>query len=233
MGKKTIVGYGFYINPAFAAALYDYGTRIVNTQHEFFAERVLKKGVALGVSAKLYKSTYNNTNVVELGLRSRDYLTEDRSPTGNYQLKARNYAFYFKLFKRYYVAPWGKYFLLGITVNKYKATYSSDKMFVPVKEYTNIYSGSYVSSEFNDFGPNEQLFQYVDFMIGNGNSRIFGNKFVLEYGYNLNVVAATLVFMDAFDNGSTTASNYIQKTSISRIRGINRFNFFLKVGYLF
>jgi len=57
MGSKTTAGYGFYFNPAITAALIDYGTKIINTQHEFFIERVIKTRTSLGFSAKLYKTT--------------------------------------------------------------------------------------------------------------------------------------------------------------------------------
>jgi hypothetical protein len=225
MGKKTVAGYGFYFNPAFAAALFDYGTNIINTQHEFFIERAVKKRLSLGFSIKLYRTTYNNTGkLTDVG--------SNTPPSGDYSIKARNYAFYLKLYRRQYVAPWGRYFLIGITYNKYASTYDPDKMSITQTTYVPA-TRSYLNYELSDFGPTTQSFKYPDIMMGHGNSRIIANKFCIDYGYSLNLFAATVTILDAFDDSNKELENYIQKTSAMRVRGINRFNFFVKIGYLF
>ncbi len=187
----------------------------------------------LEFSLKLYKSTYNNTSDVYLESAKSYFLTTDHTPQGHYDINAKNYAVTSKFFKRQYVAPWGKYFLLGLTYNTYTTKYSPDQMFVPMKVMSNTYLGNYNYIEFSDFGPTEKSFQYFDVMMGNGKNRIFLNRIVLDYGYNFNLIATTLTFIDVFEGLNLNAADYIPKTSHMRVRGINRFNFFVKLGYLF
>lgn len=107
----------------------------------------------------------------------------------------RNYSLYFKFFKQHYVAPWGRYFVLGITLNTRKAIYDSSEMSV----YYNDPKRSGAILRFNDFGPAEQKFKYPDILMGAGNSRIIADRIILDYGYNINIVAFTITLVDAFD----------------------------------
>ena len=247
MGKHMVVGYGFHINPAISAALIDFGTNVINTQHEFFIEAAVHKRVSLGLSLKLYRSTYNNTGNVDM---SMVYYSSGYIPTGSYQLssyssaynvrpegkisiKARNFAFYLKIYRRAYVAPWGKYLQLGLTWNTRECTYDPYEMKVrtEVSSYTSPYN-SYILS-YNSFGPTVQAYSYPDIMFGGGNSRILGKRIVLDYGYNLNLVAFTLTAIDAFDGYEPGPEKYVRINTAMRVRGINRFNVFVKLGYLF
>ncbi|PBQ31970.1 hypothetical protein CNR22_09375 [Sphingobacteriaceae bacterium] len=248
MGKKTTIGYGFNINPAITAALADYGTSIVNTQHEFFIEQVLGKRFSLGASFKLYKSTYNNTGQVDMkseyynagyisfstyqiaGYGTSPYLAD---PQGQIKIKARNFALYTKLFRRKYVAPWGKYILLGATLNVRTASYNPNEMRVEDRIQTSSYPYTYEDITFNDFGDIKQRYLFPDMLFGMGNCRIVGKHLIIDYGWTMNVAAMAAGVVDAFDIYKPEPDEYIQRNSGMRVRGINRFNAFVKVAYLF
>jgi hypothetical protein len=232
MGKKIIAGYGFYIDPAFGAVITGYGSKIVNIQHEFFLEYVISKKYMIGFSGKLYKSTYNNTANVVLDNSSyfpSAYGLPGDHPGGSYSITARNFQLYAKWFRSNYLAPWGKYFMCGITLNAYDCTYDPNQMQVQFSYYNN----NAPSVPYNNFGPTFQSYQYADLMLGAGHSRIFWNKLVVDYGYNMNLLATLLPALDIIDFTTPDVLGYIKKTSTERVRGINRFNFFIKVGYLF
>lgn len=238
MGKKLVVGYGFYVDPAFGAIAFGYGNSPLNIQHEFFLEYVTSKKYMIGFSAKLYNSTYNNTAAVDLGSNSYNYLfgvdPSANHPSGAYSISARNFQLYAKLFRSNYLAPWGKYFMFGVTLNAFDCEYDPYQMEVSMQG--NIYqNGTSISQTilYNNFGPTIQSYQYIDLMVGGGHSRVFANKIVLDYGYNLNLIATALTLWYAVDDQAPAALDYIKKTSTNRVMGINKFNFFVKVGYLF
>jgi len=130
------------------------------------------------------------------------------------------------------VAPWGRYFLFGVTVNMRECTYDPSEMYLHYEKF--VYGGASPQMiTFSNFGPTTQNYIYPDLLIGKGNSRIIGNRVMLDYGYNVNVAALTLTLIDAFDEYVPVAEKYIQVNSGMRVRGINRFNFFVKLGYLF
>jgi len=228
MGKRTVVGYGFYFNPAFSNIALDYGDNPVNTLHEFFLERTTKKRFAFGLSVRLYRYTYNNIESVNPTGSSSYYSYNSYHPTGNYLIKGRNFNLYGKFFGWRYLAPWGKYFTLGLSYTAYSTTYDPAQMRVQVRQS----NGSYTN--YSNFGAPTQTYSQADITIGNGNSRIFGDKFVVDYGYTINTLAMARILVNAFDFGEPIlASEYIGTTSTKRVAAINRFNFYIKVGYLF
>lgn len=240
MGKKFCVGYGLYAHPAFNSIVLNYGDYPINTLHEFFVEYTTGKKFTLGLSAQLFRYRYNATediNVYTAGSSgSYNIKDADVKPSGNYLIKGRNYRLYGKFFKDKYLAPWGKYFLLGVALDRYITFYNPEEMNVPVTaQFTSYATGAIVQQEIyvNDFGPTTQIFQKADIFFGNGNSRILGNKIVLDYGYSIGFVAMARVFIDALDYTTPTPENYIEKTATSRSAAINRFNLYLKIGYLF
>ena len=237
MGKKVTAGYGFYFNPAFASVVGGYGNNPVNTLHEFFIERATSKKFVIGFSAKLYRYEYNNVDLVNVNGYYNYYSsqTEDH-PEGSYKIKGRNFQLYGKFFMGKYVAPWGKYFMLGLSLNNYKTIYDPDYMKIQIMNQNYYYNQNYASavSYLSDFGPTVQSFQNVDICFGHGNSRILGNRIVLDYGYNFNFIAMTRILLFGLEDvqGYST-QEYIEKTSTKRVAAINRFNFYLKLGYLF
>src|SRR5690606_18264099 len=104
-------------------------------------------------------------------------------------------------------------FLLGLTHNRYICSYSPNQMYFDFTDYDFLNNTS-KTTRFNDFGPTTQLHKYTDIVIGNGNSRIFANKLVIDYGYSINLIAMTLTVLDApDDDGRATYLDYIKVTS--------------------
>lgn len=235
MGKRLNMGYGFYINPAFTAYLYGYGESRFNIQHEGFLEYATGKKFSLGFSAKFCKSSYLNT--AEVDLYPRNYTgasQQEDKPSGSYSLTCQSFALYGKAFKQNYLAPWGRYFLFGLTLNRYETKYSPHEMKVGIiQEVKSPLGSKYVQAYYSDFGYTTQSYNYVDIVIGNGRTRVYKNRITVDYGYNLQVIAMTLAILDATEGGPYNADEYIQKTGAMRVRGINRFNFYFKLGYLF
>ncbi len=228
MGKKVVVGYGFYFNPAFSNFVLEYADSPINTLHEFFIEGATGKKFMLGFSAKLYKYTYNNIELVDTYGYANYAQQIDPHPQGYYVIKGRNYSLYGKFFKSQYLAPWGKYFNLGISFNRYETEYNPGVMRVQVRD-------SYGTRYITNFGPQIQSYSYADISFGNGHSRIFGNRIVFDYGYNINLIAMSrMLLLAAFDDyRNDTPDEYIKNTSAKRAAAVNRFNFYFKLGYLF
>jgi len=61
--------------------------------------------------------------------------------------------------------------------------------------------------------------------------RIIRNKIVCDYEFNVQLVSLLKAAGSDFKNMGQ--DSYIEKTAIDRVRGLNRFNLFLKLGYLF
>jgi hypothetical protein len=100
-------------------------------------------------------------------------------------------------------------------------------------------NGSYSDTLIANFGPKEQNFTGINFMLGFGRSRIIANRVVLDYGCNLQLFSVAsgvldVVFdgEDLFTSTKNTNTGYIENTYKRRVRGVNRFNVFLKVGIL-
>lgn len=233
MGKKFTAGYGFYFHPSFSNAFLDYGDSPFNIQHALFAEAVTGKKFALGFSAHFYKYTYNNREHVDMQKFSDNagnyYYQSDDHPSGQYKIRAQNFMFYGKTFKGNYLAPWGKYFQFGLVYTRYVTEYYPDEMQIKVESN----NGGFFY--YSDFGPPLKSYQTVDLMIGNGRSRIYGNRIVLDYGYTLQVISCLKAFgyYALEPSKGYTADKYIQTTSAKRVAAMNRFNFYVKLGYLF
>jgi hypothetical protein len=228
MGKRFVVGYGLYANPRLMPSGGGYG---INLLHEAYLEFAMKKSVSVGFSTRFYNGMYTNSRAVSTNGYGNQI---DNHPNGFTNIKGRNYALYFKFYKRNYVAPWGKYVLVGATINTFKTTYDPDNMYVNVSDY---YNGQKQSGYLSDFGPTTQSYSRFDIMFGRGRNRIIANRITLDYGYTVNIIGLSAALFDAEESGFLDSdylnmSNYIEKTSAARVRSINKFNVFLKVGVL-
>lgn len=234
MGKRLVLGYGLYVNPAFNSVVLNYSDSPINAVHEFFLECATGKKFSLGFAAQLYKYTYNNIQDVDaIGYGSNHIKQQSAHPNGSYLITGRNYRLYGKFYKNRYLAPWGKYFLLGLTINTYKSSYDPSSMYVLVDEQ-GYPSSNITTRRVDDFGPTVQSYLTPDLFFGAGNSRIFANRIVLDYGYTISTIALTRILVGISDPiESSSAANYIPDTSLGRVSAINRFNFYLKLGYLF
>lgn len=231
MGKRFTAGYGIYASPGFYGSD---GLTPINLTHEGFLEFATGKKFSLGLSARFYNAVTNNTRETTVSAYDSyngNYLQQTDKPEGVTQLKGKNFMLYGKFFKDRYVAPWGKYFMLGATLNTFSASYDPDQMYMVVRN-SNYYSNqSYIY--YNNFGPVKQNFIKFDVMLGNGRSRIIANRVVIDYGYTVNVWAATSLLLDLVKSeDAVTSDDYIKEIASARAKGVNRFNIFLKVGVL-
>ncbi len=235
MGKKLSAGYGFYASPGLIGSS---GATPLNMLHEAYLEVAAKRKLSIGFSARFYNAVYGNNRQVDLYSYTSSSINQiDDSPTGQTHIKGRNYMLYFKFFGNNYVAPWGRYFILGASVNTFQSSYNPSDMRIRVSTYYNYPISDYKDSYYSNFGSTEQTFAKFDVMLGFGRCRIIANRITLDYGYNVNLMALALTLFDApddniFESDVLTPSTYIEKTSAARVRGVNRFNVFLKVGVL-
>lgn len=251
MGKRFSAGYGFYFSPALIgsngkgntiAGTVDGhandGTLAFNSLHEGFVEYTLTKKFTLGFSARFYKSTYDNSRAVSIADVPTSvntgyyYGQQSQNPLGLYHIKGINLSLYGKLYFSRYIAPWGRYFIFGPTLKMFTCTYDPAEMKV-------TYAGMYGEPNiyYSNFGPTTQKFKGFDIMAGFGRNRIVANRITLDYGFNVNIFALLGTLLDAGGedfslSGNLYASDYIGRTSHARVRGVNRFNAFLKVGVL-
>ncbi len=250
MGKRFVAGYGFYFSPALigtnglGASIIgtrdgnaETGTIAFNSLHELFAEYTVGKKLSLGLSARIYRSAYDNNRTLTVDGSFTDPYGYQQTysasghPDGLYHIRGVNYLLYGKLYFGKFLAPWGRYFMFGPSLNTYSTNYSPDEMKILAKGYGNN------NVFFSDFGPQQQRFVKFDIMAGLGRSRILANRICLDYGFNVNIIALYSTLFDAtgeslFDSSYPSQYNYIQKTSPGRVRGVNRFNAFIKVGVL-
>lgn len=248
MGKRFQVGYGFHFSPAIIgsngseASLIGRGNSAggdlaLNSIHDGFMEFAFKNRTSIGFSARYYKSTFDNS-VYTTGnvYTSSGANVASGTPTGFYQIKGLNYALYFKFYHRRYVAPWGRYFIMGPTINTYKCFYDPATMFLTTND--SYYNGGGLLY-MRDFGPQGQQFMRPDLLFGWGRNRIIANRITLDYGVNFEALALFLTLWDTvsedaniFDSSEITNLSYFERTSKRRVREVNRLNIFIKIGVL-
>jgi hypothetical protein len=237
MGKKLVAGYGFYASPYFFGPD---GEMTLNTLHEGFVDYVFLRNVSVGCSVRYYHTiSPNRCHVSGVLSTSLDYTVDDyQTPGGEIDINGLNYTLYFKIYQSHYSAPWGRYFMIGPTVQTFNATYDLDKMFI-YEESINYYGSTTSQRKISDFGPTRQTFTRADLMLGFGRCRIISNHLTLDYGCNANVLAVTATIFDVttgddiISPANIPMGSYIERTASSRVRGANRFNVFIKVGVLF
>ncbi|MEI8137955.1 MAG: hypothetical protein WCH21_11570 [Bacteroidota bacterium] len=210
IGKKSVVGYGCEVNPAISGA-----TNILpfNLTQQLYFEYAVKTRMSLGIAIKYAATKYDNKETVSnLG-----------NPTDEYTINAFSFVPCVKLYSKQFVAPWGKYWTLGAALN---ATGTKHDPYMYLTK-----SLSDHDTLLMDFGPEKQMHTSVDLLIGKGKSRIIKDKFVIDYGFNFQLIA--LINGITGSNMILTQDNYIKETAVDRVRGLNRFNVYLKIGYLF
>lgn len=250
LGKRFQAGYGFNFSPALLGSN-GAGESIVgrgnviggdmafNSMHEGFFEFAFKNRTSVGFSAKYYKTTYDNRTTAYINNFDpsyNNYYVYDYYPSGYYTIKGMNYTLYFKFFNKRYVAPWGRYFIVGPSLNTYKCSYDPSQMYLT---YTSSYT-SPPTRRFSDFGLQDQSFMRGDILFGWGRSRIAYNRITIDYGVNFEIIALGFTLwdligenpIDIISGNRTTNLNYMEITSRSRVREVNRVNLFLKLGVL-
>jgi hypothetical protein len=248
MGKRFMFGYGFYFSPALLgsngseASIIGRGNAeggdiAFNSTHEGFFEFAFKNRTSVGFSCKYYNTTFDNSTVAygsgpdPSGNLSYIYST----PKGFYNIRGLNYSLYFKFYNKRYVAPWGRYFLMGPVLNTYKCFYDPSTMKMSDTDYPT--SASVVISNFGEQG---QQYLRGDIVAGWGRNRMIGNRITVDYGINFEVIALLWTLWDTVGESPidivtderTTNLNYIEKTSKRRVREVNRLNAYIKIGVL-
>lgn len=237
MGKRTVAGYGIHGSPVVISSVSGASKNSFNVLHDFFIERAMNKRFSLALSIKYYETLYDNSGSLIVPESSGGYYSmyNGYHPSNEYEISGLNFCFSGKKFFGRYIAPWGKYFSFGVNIKRITAKYNPQYMKVLVSEPTRTYPYTNVTKYYNSFGPLEQSFTDIDLMAGIGMARVLSDKIVLDYGYNFNLFAFAATLFDGGDELITTRtmSNYIEKTSKQRVRGVNRFNLYLKLGVLF
>ena len=257
MGKKLVIGYGFNASPAIFGATKNNETLIgtnflgstgtadsdalvFNSAHEINAELVISSKWMICTNVKTYITGFDNSvNLDDNNYRSS--INYNGSINGYYTIKGINFGVYAKYFGSRNVAPWGRYMFFGPVANFSQSSYDPKIMNIKGKINRNYYNGSYYVNQtkdttFSDFGPKNQNFTRFDIMLGWGRSRIISNKVVIDFGATMQAISLGMLLFDLASPASgeyKTRSNYIEKTEKSRVRSFNRFNVFLKIGYLF
>ncbi len=244
MGKRLLLGYGFNTSPAIFGATSNNetligtggsattGSFVFNTIHEGFLEYAASSKWMVCFSARYYKTAYDNGKY--LNYYDNNYSANYLKPSGFYNIRGLTYSLYFKYYGSRYVAPWGRYVMFGPTINTVKTSYDSKVMNFQANSNNYYYADTLMSN----FGTKEQSFTGVNLMLGYGRSRIIANRVVIDYGFNLQLFSVFAGVFDVlldgedFSSQNPTNLNYIEKTYRKRVRGINRFNVFLKVGFL-
>ncbi len=246
MGKRVMAGYSFNTSPAFFGANADNetilgtngsaysGTAAFNIIHEGFLEIAPSSKWEIGFSCRYYKTAYDNARDFYTLNGGYIYFNDDR-PSGYYDIRGLSYTLYFRYFGARYIAPWGRYMMFGPVINTMKTTYDPAIMHASAQD-----NSGYITQTKNitDFGPTEQDYKGVNIMFGAGRSRMIANRVTLDYGFNTHLLSLISGLFDVV--GMTPGSystnvdntNYIAKTVRGRVRGVNRFNVFIKVGIL-
>lgn len=215
MGKRFHLSYGLNVSPSFANA--NLQNRFLNVIHEGQLGYVTGVNWELDALFRSYKTIYDN----------QQELTGGKTVENYYRLGNTSLGLVFKHFKNNYVAPWGAYFMFGPVLNIVTTNYDS---YMHVVSRVNNHD-----TLIGDFGPAQQRFYKVDAMFGWGQHRIFAGKFLVDYGFNCQLLAllSDFEFLDFTNSKIYSRSNYIEETSAKRARGMNRFNLFVKLGFLF
>lgn len=246
LGKRFSIGYGFHTSPSVFNAngqnqtiigrggSAESGSPAFNAIHELNIEFATSSKWLTCFSARYYKTVYDNAESFNSSQVS-GYSIQSSRPEGYYNMRGLTYTLYFKYFGKRYVAPWGRYVMFGPTVNTVKTTYDPSEMNIRAYKY-NSSTGTSSDTTLAPFGAKEQDFVGVNLMLGIGRSRIYSNRIILDYGFNIHMFSVLSSLFDVTGNrigGSPiTPANYIESTVKQRIRGVNRFNLFLKIGVL-
>lgn len=244
LGKRFSIGYGFHTSPCIFNAngqnqtiigrggSAESGSPAFNAIHELNIEFAASSKWMTCFSVRYYKTVYDNAEQFN-SYQISGYSPYSSQPNGYYNMRGLTYTLYFKYYGKRYVAPWGRYVMFGPTVNTVKTTYDPDVMNVKARKSNGYFEKDTLLSP---FGPKEQNFTGINLMMGVGRSRIYSNRIILDYGFNIHMVSVLSSLFDVtgvrIGGSPITPSNYIESTVKQRIRGVNRFNLYLKIGFL-
>lgn len=215
MGKRFTACYGYNFSPAFVGG--NYNDRYWNQLHEFSLQYAFSDNWQAGLSTRLFNALQKNTEAI----------SKEGTPENYFVVKGNSMILNFRHFKTRYVAPWGRYFDMGLVINNTKTSYDA---YMYIRQTWNGHD-TLVSS----FGPAEQRFITPDIMVGWGRTRVLKDCISIDWGWNSCLGALFGGISDTFKSLTMiyTMDNYIEETYRRRLHGLNRFNLYLRVGYLF
>jgi hypothetical protein len=230
MGKKTVAGYGIELSPVTYGANYYNKTVLgrhgnaeeiplwLNSTHQLFYEHNFDKNLMFGCAVKYCRTGYDNQATVN---------NLSQKPQGAYKINAIQFQPYFKQYYRSYVAPWGRYIMFGPVAS---VIFTKHNLQMHIKNSVDQHD-----TLITDFGKNIQTHFSADFMLGFGRSRIINERTVIDFGFNFHLIALFTASetTDPDNVSSRNLSTYIAETAKARLRGVDRFNFFIKIGRLF
>lgn len=224
-GKRFVLGYGGHFSPAIfntnafnktilgfdEASSAEKGKIAFNYSHEIYIEYTLKTRFMFGLSSKFYKTNYDNSENVE----ANGYVNGG-DVKGFYRILGQSFSLYGKFYKKKYVAPWGKYKILGLVLNLYNTIYNPSIMNVEIKR--DMKQDTLISN----FGEQKQNFKGVNILLGYGRSRIIKNHITLDYGITIQLFSILPTTYRALTGYSlnpseNNKSNYIKNTAGKRI----------------
>lgn len=252
--KKFIIGYGFNISPASLNSTKNnmkmVGTRgsaqsgklVFNALHEVFFDYLNSEKLVIGINIKYYKTAYDNQIMVN-NLGKNIYNSQSEGyPNGSYLITGISYSIYAKYYKKNFDAKKRKYIMFGPVINQVFTSYNKNSMnlnAIVSSTVTNTNSDTLIT----DFGAEKQNFSNFNFIVGWGRTWIISEKIFLDFGFTSQIFSLITLPLDLEDSNAIsdsdinqqklTTANYIEKTYKKRIRGINRFNTFIKIGYFF
>ncbi len=246
LGKRFVLGYGAHFSPAFSnpnaqnetiighkktnPGSAETGSPAFNYTHEAYIEFAINTRFMLGFSGKFYRTNYDNAiNAYSVNNNNSYNLSEDIQ--GYYKINGQSLCLYGKLYGKRYVAPWGRYIVFGPVLNLYNTTYDPNVMFQKATDYNTNQTIAPVSN----YGSLNQSFVGFNILFGWGRTRIIANRITLDYGINMQVLSIPGLLYDlaqSSKNINYVNNTYIENTAGARIRGLNRINAFLKVGFL-
>ena len=231
MGRKTVIGYGNHLNPVtfgstannktlfgHANGTSETGYIRFNFTHELFLERALSKSWSIGASVKYLRTGFDNREDIHgQYLRPSDY----------YVINAFTYTPYVKKYSRRYIAPWGKYLMIGPSLSV--MTSKHDEYMHIVQTVNNH------DTLITNFGSDSQKYYRFDILLGTGMNRIYFNRITLDYGFNFQLLSMLSILEPLLLLTETPPDqeDYIGETIKPRVSAANRFNVFIKVAYLF
>lgn len=230
MGKRMVAGYGAHLNPV------TYGSTVnnksltgsqrgssekgyfrLNFAQELFFEGATSKRSVTGISIKYLETGYDNrASVNEHGT----------NPSYYYKIKVLTITPYLKSCFRRYLAPWGKYFIVAPVINVIRSEHDA---YMNISKTVNGHD-----TLITDFGPDNKKYLSADLLMGFGNTRVLFNRITLDYGFHFQAISTLAILEPLLDwNPSYDQEEYINGTIKKRVRAANRFNVFIRIGYLF
>ncbi len=181
MGKRFSVGYENYFFIAFAGPTVSHSNRTtptvinllgINNVHCLNLDYVVKSKISICLSFQHFKTgvDYRIHNHYDRAY----YIGDLKKPA---ILTSNNIGFGFKIFKKHYVAPVGKYMKFELLLLFYDLKYNNEQF--QIQDYQNS------TTENVSRGNGKYSFSNFSTACSYGKQRVLSNKFILDYGIRM------------------------------------------------